>query len=289
MARDQLLNRRSALALLAGAGLGGLTAGQARASPPGLAVSGRVQQSGFVIGATEPGARVLLDGVSVGRASPSGLFFTGFDRDAPATCVISVETDDGGATHQLAVAPGDYDIQRIDGLPQNQVTPTSPALLARIRAEAGRKAVGFASAIDADHFRNGFVMPVKATRVSGRFGGQRILNGVPGRPHYGIDLAAPEGAEIIAPADGLVSFAETGLHFEGGLVMIDHGQGLITLYLHMSKVDVTAGQKVSRGARIGAVGMEGRATGPHLCWRMKWRDRNLDPSLMVGAAAPRVS
>lgn len=239
-----------------------------------------------MFGLTQPGARLRLDGASIGQASADGAFIVGFDRDAPARSLLAVETASGRTEHTLDVVPGDYDIQRIDGLPPSQVTPTDPALLARIRAEAARKSVGFASAIQADHFRSGFIIPVKATRVSGRFGGQRILNGVPGRPHYGVDLAAPEGAPIMAPAAGVVCFAETGLHFEGGLVMIDHGQGLITLYLHMSKVEVSAGQQVVQGARLGAVGKEGRATGPHLCWRMKWRDRNLDPSLMVGVAAP---
>ncbi len=270
-----------------GAGLGGLVSTRAHARPPGLSLSGRFRQSGFLIGATQPRAAILLDGEAVGRASASGLFVAGFDRDAAPTAQLTVENADGGATHTLAITPGVYDVQAIDGLAQDQVTPSDPGLLDRIRAEAARKAVGFASDIDADYFRDGFVMPVHATRVSGQFGGQRILNGVAGRPHYGLDLAAPIGTPITAPGAGQVCFAETGLHFEGGLVMIDHGQGLVSLYLHMSQVDVAAGQMVTRGARLGAVGMEGRATGPHLCWRMKWRGRNLDPSLMIGAVAPQ--
>jgi murein DD-endopeptidase MepM/ murein hydrolase activator NlpD len=135
-------------------------------------------------------------------------------------------------------------------------------------------------------FRDGFVTPVSSYRLSGRFGGQRILNGVPERPHNGSDLAAPIGTPVTAPADGRVSFAETGLHYEGALILIDHGQGLVSAYLHLSRVDVAAGQSVTRGQLIGLVGKEGRATGPHLCWRMKWRGRNLDPLLMVGAPQP---
>ncbi|MBJ7485906.1 M23 family metallopeptidase, partial [Brevundimonas sp.] len=123
-------------------------------------------------------------------------------------------------------------------------------------------------------------------RISSAWGAQRILNGTPARPHYGIDLAAPQGTPIHAPAPGLVVLAEPDMHFEGGLTLIEHGQGLISVYLHQSRLDVTAGQRVLRGQPIGLVGMKGRATGPHLCWRMKWRDRNLDPSLMVGAQAP---
>ncbi len=164
--------------------------------------------------------------------------------------------------------------------------PTDPALLARIAREIERKNVGFASRADTDDFRDGFVWPLKSFRLSARFGGQRILNGVPKRPHYGADLAAPIGTPVTAPAAGLVSFAETGLHFEGSLIMIDHGQGLLSMYLHLSRVDVSAGQKVQRGEQIGLVGMEGRATGPHLCWRMSWRGRHLDPTMLVGTSAP---
>lgn len=200
--------------------------------------------------------------------------------------MLTVQTAEGTAVHNLAIGPGDFDVQRIDGLPQQTVTPSGPKLLARIKQETRRKAVGFASQVDADAFRTGFVMPVAATRVSGRWGGQRILNGEPKPPHMGVDLAAPEGTPVRAPAAGTVSFADGDMHFEGGLIMIDHGQGLITLYLHLSKVEVRAGQKVAQGDRIGAVGMKGRATGPHLCWRMKWRGRNLDPMLMVGARGP---
>ncbi len=210
----------------------------------------------------------------------------GFDRDAPPQATIRVVTRDGDATHIAQIAPGDFDIQAINGLAGNQVNPSGAALLARIKAEAGRKAQGFASRVDIDGFKTGFIAPLTKYRLSGRFGGQRILNGEPRTPHYGADLAAPTGTPIRAPAAGLVAFAETGLHFEGGLTMIDHGQGLITLYLHQSRVDVRRGETVSQGQVIGAVGMEGRATGPHLCWRMKWHGRNLNPMLMIGAKTP---
>lgn len=262
-------------------------ASAAQARPPGLNLSGKFQQSGFAIGATAPRAGVLVDSQPVVTASENGYFIVGFDRDAPPQAAITVQNGDGSAVHELPIAPGVYDIQRIDGLPQNTVTPTEPALLERIAAEAKRKAVGFASNIDADHFKDGFILPLQATRISGAFGGQRILNGAPSTPHYGTDMAAPVGTPIHAPGAGVVSFAETGLHYEGGLVMIDHGQGLITAYLHMSRVDVVANQRLAQGDQIGLVGQEGRATGPHLCWRMKWRRRNLDPSLLVGAKAPR--
>ena len=240
----------------------------------------------MVVGHTAPRATVLLNGAPATQASANGWFVIGFDRDAPPPALITVETAEGSASHQATIAPGTFDIQRIDGLAGDQVSPSDPALLARIAGEVARKSVGFSSRVDGDFFRTGFIWPVQATRRSSSFGGQRILNGEAKRPHYGVDLAAPVGTPVVAPAAGVVSFAETGLHFEGGLILIDHGQGLISQYLHLSRVDVKKGQMVRRGELIGAVGKEGRATGPHLCWRLKWRDRYLDPMLMVGAKRP---
>lgn len=242
-------------------------------------------QGGVAVGQTVPGATVLLNEIPVGFASDEGWFVIGFDRDAEAAQWLRVVAAGAEAARPVTLQPGDFDIQRINGLPANQVSPTDPDLLARIRAEAERKQAGFASLAPRDDFRGGFILPVTNYRLSGRFGGQRILNGVPARPHYGVDMAAPRGTPILAPAGALVSFAETGLHYEGGLVMLDHGQGLITAYLHMSRLDVAAGQSVVQGQVIGAVGAEGRATGPHLCWRMKWRDRNLNPMSLVGFGA----
>jgi hypothetical protein len=256
------------------------------AARPQLRLAGHSEQGGCLIGRTRPGAAIALDGEAVGEASRHGLFVLGFDRDAAAKATLSVGKGKWCDTRDLTVAAVDYDVQKIDGLPQDQVTPEDPSLLARIAAEAERKAKGFASRDDNEGFRSGFVMPLKATRMSSRFGGQRILNGVPNRPHYGADFAAPVGTPVHAPAAGLVSFAETGLHFEGALILIDHGQGLISAYLHLSKVLVAAGDRVTKGQLIGEVGQEGRATGPHLCWRMKWRGRNLDPTLLVGVVAP---
>lgn len=228
---------------------------------------------------------VSLNGEALGPASQNGFFVVGFERDATPRALVDVSTDQGRAFQVETVAKGAFDIQRINGLAQDQVTPRGEALLARIKAEGERKAVGFSSRADREDFRNGFIAPLERYRLSARWGGQRILNGTPTTPHFGADLAAPAGTPIRAPAGGLVCFAETGLHFEGGLTMIDHGQGLISVYLHQSRVDVRVGQVVAMGELIGAVGKEGRATGPHLCWRLKWRGRNLDPMSLVGVRA----
>ena len=256
-------------------------AGPGRAQSPGLELNGRLVQGGHAIGRTWPRALVFVDGEALTAASAAGWFLVGFDRDAPASTEIEVRSDGRSARRRLDIAPGDFDITRIDGLPPSTVTPTDPDLLARIAREVELKTEGFASRTDADHFRDGFVWPLERFRVSSRWGAQRVLNGTPARPHYGVDLAAPAGTVIRAPAAGRVVLAETDLHFEGGLTLIDHGQGLITACLHQSRIDVRPGQEVRRGDSLGRVGMSGRATGPHLCWRMKWRDRNLDPSLLV--------
>jgi hypothetical protein len=268
-------------ALLAGAAALA-TAGSARARlPDGLALTGRFVQGGHALGRTWPRALVFVDGEALTAASSTGHFIVGFDRDAPPGVDIEARADGRSARRTLRIAPGDFAITRVDGLPPATVTPSEPALLERIAREVALKTGGFASRLDADHFRDGFDWPLTGFRVSSRWGAQRVLNGTPARPHYGIDLAAPAGTPIRAPAAGRVTLAETDLHFEGGLVLIDHGQGLITACLHQSRIDVRAGQDVRRGDSVGRVGMSGRATGPHLCWRMKWRNRNLDPSLLV--------
>lgn len=259
-----------------------LAAGAARAQNTGdLDLAGRFVQGGHVFGRTWPHALIFVDGEALTAASADGVFIVGLDRETAASSEIEARADGRSARRVLQIEPGRFPSTRIDGLPPATVEPADPALLARIRREAALKAEGFASRIDADYFRDGFDWPLETWRVTSLWGSQRVLNGTPARPHYGIDLAAPQGSPIRAPAAGRVTLAQRDLHFEGGLVLIDHGQGLITAYLHQSQIEVEAGQDLRRGDRIGRVGMTGRATGPHLCWRMKWRDRNLDPSLLI--------
>ena len=254
--------------------------------PAEMRLSGKPVQGGFVLGRTEPRALVFVDGEALTSASATGLFVVGFDRDAAPAAEIETRVGRRSDVRVVSIAPGQFQTTRIDGLPSSTVEPEDPALLARIAREVEIKTEGFASRDDSDSFRDGFRWPLDNYRVSSTWGAQRVLNGTPARPHYGIDLATPAGSPIFAPADGLVTLAEPSLHFEGGCTFIDHGQGLISVYLHQSAQLVLKGQRVRRGQTIGHVGMTGRATGPHLCWRLKWRDRNLDPSLMVGATAP---
>lgn len=246
-----------------------------------LRLTGSFVQGGHAIGTTWPGALVFVDGEALTTASSDGTFIVGFDRDQTGSVAIEARSGDRSVRRVIDIARVTFPSTRINGLPAATVSPSSPALLARIRREVALKTEGFASRIDADNFSDGFTWPLSQFRISSRWGSQRILNGTPARPHYGIDLAAPQGTAILAPAAGRVTLSQPDLHFEGGLVLIDHGQGLITAYLHQSRLMVEAGQDLQRGDVIGRVGSTGRATGPHLCWRAKWRDRNIDPSLFV--------
>ncbi|WGU41016.1 M23 family metallopeptidase [Phenylobacterium sp. NIBR 498073] len=245
-----------------------------------------MQQSGFAIGRTTPRAKVFLDGQMVARASDGGFFYLGFDRDAGPHARVRIDARGADLTRQLQIDRAEYDVQRIKGLRRVYQGQASPELEARIAEESRRKAAAFASVTDRDDFRTGFSAPLRDFRVTARFGGQRIVDGRPRPPHYGIDLAAPTGTPVTAPAGGLVVLADPRMLYEGGIVMIDHGQGVVSAYLHLSSVDVAGGQSLARGQRIGAVGSTGRATGPHLCWRLKWRGRHMNPMLMVGVPGP---
>lgn len=253
-------------------------------APPHQTISldcaGSFTQGGTVLCRTLPNADIAIDGADFGRADAQGWAVIGFTRENRAESSVQARARGSEITRSFPIAPREFDVQRINGLPQQTVTPTDPAVLARIQRETAMKQEGFASQAAMTGFLDGFIWPVQG-RISGRWGNQRVLNGTPSTPHFGIDIAADTGTPIRAPAAGVVSFANADMHYEGGLVFIDHGQGLITMYLHMSRLDVTAGQRVTQGQVIGAVGSSGRATGPHLCWRMRLHGRQLDPSVAI--------
>jgi murein DD-endopeptidase MepM/ murein hydrolase activator NlpD len=256
------------------------------AAPAGAAevtLEGPLTQGGLVVGRTGPGGRITLDGKPV-RQGRGGHFLLGFGRDAAPKAVLVVTGRDGTTARRvLMIKKRSYRVQRIDGLARRKVTP-SPADLARIREEkAALAAARRALSLD-PRFLTGFAWPVRG-RISGVYGSRRILNGKPRRPHFGLDLAAPEGTPVKAPADGVVLFAHPGMFFNGKTVILDHGLGLTSAYLHLSAVDVAVGQRIARGARIGAVGHSGRATGPHLHWGVRLGSTELDPVLLLGDLA----
>jgi murein DD-endopeptidase MepM/ murein hydrolase activator NlpD len=251
-------------------------------SGPVVELAGEAVQGGLMVGRAATGpARVELDGraVPVGR---DGLFLLGFGRDAAPEVVLRVVGADGVVeTRYLAVRQRDYPIQRIDGLPPSKVTPP-PEVLERIRreAEAVRQARGRYRA--EQDFLDGFQWPAEA-RISGVYGSQRILNGQPRQPHYGVDLALADGAAVAAPADGVVIFAEPDLYYSGGTLIIDHGMGLSSSFLHLREILVATGERVRRGQPVARAGATGRATGPHLDWRMNLGEARLDPERVLEA------
>lgn len=249
------------------------------AVPAPRVLAGRFEQGGLVVAEVPPGTRVWA-GERELRVSAEGRIVFGFHRDDPARLRLRLRTPDGAeADYDYPVAQREYAVQRIDGLPGNMVTPPR-AVLDRIAAENRRVAAARADDRDFDGFSTGFVWPTQG-RISSVYGSQRILNGEPRQPHYGIDIAAPTGTPIVASGDGVVTLAEEDLYYTGGTVIIDHGHGVSSTYLHMSAVDVNVGERVEAGARIGAVGATGRVTGPHLCFRYNWFGKRLDPMLLL--------
>ena len=250
------------------------------AAETGVRLDGPRTQGGLLRGQVPPGSTVEYEGDTV-RVSRDGWFLIGFGRDAPPEAELVVVLPDGRrARRVLEVGRRQYDIQRIDGLPPSKVTPSEEDL-ARIRAEV--KMVREARAIDdrRTDFLSGFRWPIKG-RISGIYGSQRILNGEPRRPHFGIDIAAPTGTKVVAPTDGVVTLVHPDMYFSGGTMIVDHGHGLSSAFLHLSRILVAKGERVAQGQVIAEVGSTGRSTGPHLDWRINLFDRRLDPALLVG-------
>jgi len=244
-------------------------------------LEGEAVQGGLLWGQVPPGSTVMLDGEAL-PVLPDGWFLAGFGRDAAATAQLVVEGPEPCAA-TLAVAAREYRIQRVDGVPQRTVTPP-PEQLERIRRERALVVAAKGRRIEQpDWLRQvagAFAWPASGP-ISGVYGSQRVYNGTPGTPHYGVDVAAPAGAPVHAPADGLVTLAEPDLFYSGGTIILDHGYGLSSSFLHLSEVSVSVGDEIRRGEVIGAVGASGRATGPHLDWRMSFRGRRIDPQRLV--------
>jgi len=241
------------------------------------------RQGDLLWGSVATGSAVTLNGEGL-DVLPGGTVFFGLGRDAPASARLRVEGPDGSiCDRELAVAPRDYRIQRVEGVPRETVHPP-PEQLERIRREAARVRAARARDLERPELVSGLLQAVRWPAqgpVSGVYGSQRFYNGEPGRPHYGLDIAAPEGSLVVAPAGGVITLAEPDLFFSGGTVILDHGYRLSSTFLHMSAVLVEAGDEVAAGDPIGRVGATGRATGPHLDWRMNWRDQRIDPQPLL--------
>jgi murein DD-endopeptidase MepM/ murein hydrolase activator NlpD len=237
---------------------------------------GKFIQGHFIIGKTESGTKVLIDKKEV-RVTNDGFFVFGIGRDRKYDVVITLKKDGDKQEIVKKVQKRKYNIQRIDGLEEEKVTPPEE-VYERIKKE--NKLIAKARTIDSDldFFKDKFITPVEDAIITGVYGSQRILNGKPKWPHYGLDFAQKEGTPVKAMLDGTVTLAKSDLYYSGGTLIFDHGHGVSTLYMHMQKIFVDEGQKVKQGDVIGTVGSTGRATGAHLDIRLNWFDTRLDPA-----------
>lgn len=235
-------------------------------------------QGAMVIGRAEPGETVKYNGQTLTQ-SAQGDFVFGLGRNAPAVVQLQVYAADGSQkTLSYTVAQREYAIQKIEGVASKHVTPPQ-SVTERISREAS--AVRKARELNAKRtdFLTAFIWPAKGP-ITGVYGSQRVYNGVPKNPHYGVDIAGPVGTQVIAPAAGVVTFVSDDLYYSGGTLIIDHGHGISSTFIHLSKVEVALGQRVLQGELIARMGASGRATGPHLDWRMNWFNERIDPQLL---------
>jgi len=233
---------------------------------------GKFIQGSFIIGKTDPGSKVFIDKKKV-KVTSDGFFVFGLGRDRKNDIVISVNNK----KIIKKILKRKYNIQKIDGLDKKKVTPPEE-VYERIKKENKLIAKARSKNTDLSFFAKKFIVPVENAIITGVYGSQRILNGKPKWPHYGLDFAANEGTEIKAMLDGTITLAESDLFYTGGTLIFDHGHGISTLYMHMDKIFVKMGQKIKQGEIIGTVGSTGRATGAHLDIRLNWFDVRLDPA-----------
>ena len=240
---------------------------------------GKFIQGSFILGKTEPGSDVFIDKKKV-KVTSDGFFVFGLGRDRKYDVVITLNKDGNKQKIVKKVQKRKYDIQRIDGLEEKKVTPPEE-VYERIKRE--NKWINEARAIDSNltFFTKKFTVPLENAIISGVYGSQRILNGKPKWPHYGLDFAADEGTKIKAMLDGTVTLAKPDLFYTGGTLIFDHGHGVSTLYMHMKKILPKKGQKVKQGDVIGTVGSTGRVTGAHLDVRLNWFQTRLDPATVL--------
>lgn len=254
------------------------------ASPLLIELRGEPAPGALLIGRTGADVSVQLDGRPL-EVDSDGYFLFGFDRDASGEAELLLQRGQQRQQHTVVLQPRQWQMQRIKGVPARTVTPP-PEALTRIRNEAAlvRAARQQRSALTA--FRQQFVWPASG-RISGVYGSQRVYNGEPGRPHFGVDIAAPTGSPVIAPAAGIVSLVHADMFYSGGTLIIDHGLGLSSTFIHLHQVLVEQGQQVEQGEVIAEIGASGRATGPHLDWRLNWYQMRLDPQWFIGGTTAR--
>ena len=243
-------------------------------------IKGEIIAGGIIIVNASPGSTVKLNGESI-MISDKGVFLVGFERKPQPTQILEIY-DENLLVEKITlnVKTRSYEIQRINGIKKEKVDPPQSVIdriyMERNSVKESRKK---SNLITSTYYNNGFVLPAKGP-ISGVYGSQRILNGKPRSPHYGIDIALPKGHEVVSPMDGIVVFSNNDLYYSGGTIIIAHGQGLTTSYLHLSEILVSVNNIVRRGELIGKVGETGRATGPHLHWGAELKGKRIDPKYL---------
>ena len=242
-------------------------------------LKGKFEQGNLIVGKTTPGSKIYIDKRQI-KVSKRGFFVFGLNKNRKNDVAIEIVKNGFSKKIIKKVYKKKYKIQKIDGLPKKQVTPPKE-FYKRIRGD--NKLIGKARSINSNlsYFINEFKLPIENTIITGVYGSQRILNGIPKSPHYGLDFAAKEGTNIKAMLDGVVTLSEIDLYYTGGTVIFDHGHGVSTLYMHMKDIFVKKGQKIKQGEVIGTVGKTGRSTGAHLDIRLNWFDVKLDPASVL--------
>ncbi|WMS88030.1 M23 family metallopeptidase [Pleionea litopenaei] len=248
-------------------------------SEPVRVLRAELTQGGYLIGQVSKGHQVSFLEKPV-KVNQFGQFIIGFGRDFQGPAEVMVVSKNEQLKQRFEVAVRDYRIERIDGLPKSKVSPKKPEVLARIVRETQQVKEARSVTSELEFFKQIFISPAEG-RISGYYGSQRVLNGEPKRPHFGEDIAAPVGTPVVAPASGKVVLVHPDMFYSGATIIIDHGLGLNSTYLHLHKTHVKEGQSIKQGELIGEIGQSGRATGPHLDWRLNWHDQRLDPALFV--------
>jgi murein DD-endopeptidase MepM/ murein hydrolase activator NlpD len=243
-----------------------------------LETTGEWQQGGVIIGKVSPGVSVEYKQRKL-QLTKNGEFVIGLGRDAPDTAVITTIINGKSEAHSFSVMARSYDVQRVEGVPQATVEPNKEQ-----EERIAREAALVASARKADlplaFFTQKFQWPLIGP-ISGVYGSQRIYNGIPKTPHFGVDIAMPVGTLVKAPVGGIVTLVHPDMFLSGGTLIIDHGHGLSSTFIHLSKILVQLGDKITQGQDIALVGQTGRASGPHLHWAMNWFEERVDPQLLV--------
>ncbi len=264
--------------LLAGILLGMTLSATAVATASELTLNGKLTQGSLVRGQLPAGSTVTLNGEPL-PVNQQGKFVFGFDRDDSLTHTLAWTLPNGSEQQKtLTLTKRDYVTQRIDGLDQKMVTPPE-SVLKRIKKDAANVYKARSAKSDNDALFTGFIWPAEGP-VTGVYGSQRILNGKPSRPHYGLDVGSPTGTPVVAPVDGTVTLADD-LYYSGYTIVLDHGMGVFSTFLHLDTMTVKVGDTVSQGEQVGTIGETGRATGPHLDWRINLNNQRLDPELLV--------